>query len=137
MLHCSVLKVFSLPLLSWASCKRIQTWQDRYSCKPQGWKYSHRSFNKHRRPTKHVSYFAQRSRLLLPLEAGKNIKLKKILSKLILKFNLLDLDRLFAPDLKYLRKAWDLLCISYLSKLIENTLSFVLNLVLRTLEIVF
>ena len=50
---------------------------------------------------------------------------------------MLDLDRLFASDLKYLRKVWDLLCISYLSKLIENTLSFVLNLVLRRLGIVF
>ena len=56
-----------------------------------------RGFNKHRQPTKHVGYFAQRSRLLfsLTLESG----------------NKLDLDRLFASDLKYLRKIWDLMYI--------------------------
>ena len=29
----------------------------------------------------------------------------------MLKFNSLDLDRLFASNLKYLRRVWDLLCI--------------------------
>ena len=65
--------------------------------------------------TKHVGYFAQRSRPLfsLTLEAGnKVLNSRKFLSKRILKFNSLDLDRLFASDLKYLRKNWDLMYIT-------------------------
>ena len=56
------------------------------------------------------------------MEAG-SIRLKKILSKLILKFNLLDLDSIFDSDLKYLRKNCDIKCITG-PKLIKNILSY-------------
>ena len=47
---------------------------------------------------------------------------------------MLDLERLFASDSKHFKKKLAL-DVHYLSKLIENTLSFVLNLVPRKLEI--
>ena len=43
----------------------------------------------------------------------------------MLKFNSLDLDRLFASYLKYLRKVWDLQCITFSKK--NYTVSFVLK----------
>lgn len=52
--------------------------------------------------------------IFLPkLEAGnKVLNQRKILSKSTLKFNLLDVDRPFALDLKNVRKVWDLLYIT-------------------------
>ena len=87
-----------------------------------------RGFNRHRRPTKHFGHFDQRSRLLLPpkLEAEsiklkkdklkdkkkKKKKLKKDSVKTCIKIQMLDLDSIFASDLKYLRKIWDIKCIT-------------------------
>ena len=55
------------------------------------------------------------------LEAGHKVLIKeRFCQKLKLNFNLLDLDRLFASDLKYLRKGWDLLCIISAQKFSGN-----------------
>ena len=68
-----------------------------------------------------VGYF-----VLLNLRPGnKVLNERKILSKLMLKFNSLDLDRLFVSFLKYLRKVWDLRCITCPKK--NYTVSFVLK----------
>ena len=94
--------------------------------------YTHRGFNRHPQPTKHVGYFDQRSRLLFApkLEAG-SIKLKTDSVKTYIKIQFAKPRQYFCFRLKILLKKNLGHKVHYLSKLIKSILSFVLTLVLK------